>query len=57
MSPQFLVTDIDRSIAFYTEKLGFDIDFSYEDFYSGISKDGFSIHLIKRQSYHGGETK
>lgn len=47
MSPQFLVTDIDRSIAFYTEKLGFDIDFSYEDFYSGISKDGFSIHLKK----------
>ena len=45
MSPQLLVADIDRSIEFYTNKLGFDIDFRYEDFYSGISKDGFSIHL------------
>ena len=45
MSPQLLVADIDRSIEFYTKKLGFGIDFRYEDFYSGISKDGFSIHL------------
>jgi catechol 2,3-dioxygenase-like lactoylglutathione lyase family enzyme len=45
MSPQFLVADIDRSIEFYVSKLGFDIDFSYEDFYAGIIKDGCSIHL------------
>ena len=45
MSPQFVVADIDRSIEFYTKKLGFDIDFRYEDFYVGIIKDGFSIHL------------
>jgi catechol 2,3-dioxygenase-like lactoylglutathione lyase family enzyme len=45
MSPQLLVADIDGSIEFYTKKLGFEIDFRYEDFYSGISKDGFSIHL------------
>jgi catechol 2,3-dioxygenase-like lactoylglutathione lyase family enzyme len=45
MSPQFVVADIDRSIEFYTKKLGFDIDFRYEDFYAGIVKDGFSIHL------------
>lgn len=45
MSPQFLVADIDRSIEFYTKKLGFDIDFRYEDFYAGIVKDGCSIHL------------
>ena len=45
MSPQFLVTDIDRSIEFYTKKLGFDLDFRYEDFYSGLIKDGYSIHL------------
>jgi len=45
MSPQFLVTDIDRSIEFYIKKLGFDIDFRYEDFYAGIIKDGYSIHL------------
>ena len=45
MSPQLLVADIDRSIEFYTKKLGFEIDFRYEDFYAGIIKDGFSIHL------------
>lgn len=45
MSPQFVVTDIDRSIEFYTNQLGFNIDFRYGDFYTAISKDGFSIHL------------
>ena len=45
MSPQLLVADIGRSIEFYTKKLGFDIDFRYEDFYTGIIKDGFSLHL------------
>jgi len=45
MSPQILVADIDRSIEFYTKKLGFDLDFKYEDFYAGIIKDGYSIHL------------
>ena len=45
MSPQFLVTDLSRSIEFYTKKLGFYIDFRYEDFYCGIIKDDYSIHL------------
>lgn len=45
MSPQFLVADLDRSIEFYTTQLGFDLDFRYEDFYSGVIKDGHSIHL------------
>jgi catechol 2,3-dioxygenase-like lactoylglutathione lyase family enzyme len=45
MSPQLLVTDIDRSIEFYTKELGFELDFRYEDFYAGIIKDGNSIHL------------
>ena len=49
MSPQFLVTDLDRSIEFYAKKLGFDIDFRYEDFYSGVIKDGHSIHLKSGQ--------
>jgi len=45
VSPQFLVTDLDRSIDFYTNKLGFDLDFRHEDFYSGVVRDGHSIHL------------
>ena len=45
MSPLFLVADIDRSIAFYTRHLGFKLDFRYEDFYCGLSRDGNTIHL------------
>jgi len=45
MSPQLLVTDIDDALDFYTNKLGFDIDFRYQDFYASIVKDGYSIHL------------
>ena len=45
MSPQLLVSDINRSIEFYTKQLGFEVSFLYEDFYSGIAKDGYSIHL------------
>jgi catechol 2,3-dioxygenase-like lactoylglutathione lyase family enzyme len=45
MSPQFLVPNIEASIEFYTQKLGFEVEFRYEDFYAGIIKDGYSIHL------------
>jgi predicted enzyme related to lactoylglutathione lyase len=45
MSPQLRVSDLERSIEFYTNKLNFAVNFRYDDFYSGISKDGFSIHL------------
>ena len=45
MSPQLIVSDLERSIDFYTKNLGFELDFRYEDFYSGIIKDGYSVHL------------
>lgn len=45
MSPQLSVVSIERSLEFYTKKLGFSLDFRYEDFYAGIMKDGHSIHL------------
>ncbi len=45
MSPQFLVTDIESSIKYYTDKLGFSLDFFYDGFYAGLQKDGHSIHL------------
>lgn len=53
MSPQFLVADLDRSIGFYTGRLGFDLDFRYEDFYAGIVRDGHSIHLKLADAPHG----
>jgi catechol 2,3-dioxygenase-like lactoylglutathione lyase family enzyme len=51
MSPQLLVADLHRSIDFYTKKLGFEIGFLHEDFYAGITKDSFSIHLKSGSPY------
>lgn len=45
IAPQFLVDDLDRAIGYYRDKLGFDLDFCYESFYAGVSRDGFAIHL------------
>ena len=45
MSPQLLVADVERALRFYTNELGFDVDFRYGDFYVGIERDGHSIHL------------
>lgn len=45
IAPQFLVDDLDRSIAYYRDRLGFELDFIYEGFYASVSRDGFAIHL------------
>jgi catechol 2,3-dioxygenase-like lactoylglutathione lyase family enzyme len=45
IAPQFLVHDLDRAIAYYCDKLGFELDFKYQDFYAAVSRDGFAIHL------------
>jgi uncharacterized glyoxalase superfamily protein PhnB len=45
MSPLFVVADLEQSLDFYTQKLGFEIDFRYEDFYAGITRNGYTIHL------------
>jgi predicted enzyme related to lactoylglutathione lyase len=45
MSPQLRVAHLEHAIEFYTQKLGFSLEFRYEDFYAGILRDGHSIHL------------
>ena len=45
IAPQFLVDDLDRAIAYYCDKLGFQHDFTYQAFYASVSRDGFAIHL------------
>jgi catechol 2,3-dioxygenase-like lactoylglutathione lyase family enzyme len=45
IAPQFLVDDLDRTIAYYCDKLGFALDFNYDSFYASVSRDGFAIHL------------
>jgi uncharacterized glyoxalase superfamily protein PhnB len=44
-APQFLVDRLDQALAFYEERLGFECDFVYEDFYASVSRDGATIHL------------
>ena len=45
IAPQFLVDDLDRAIAYYRDKLGFELDFNYQSFYASVTRDGFAIHL------------
>lgn len=45
IAPQFLVDNLDRAIAYYRDKLGFELDFDYESFYASVTRDGFAIHL------------
>ena len=44
-APQFLVGKLDDSLAFYEQRLGFSLDFVYEDFYASVSRDRAVIHL------------
>src|SRR5215475_2113814 len=43
--PQLRTTDIASSIRFYTEKLGFTVDFNYQDLYVGIRAGSQLVHL------------
>lgn len=43
--PQLRTTDLAASIAFYTTRLGFTLEFEYDDFYAGLQLDGHLIHL------------
>ena len=48
ISPFFIVKDLQASIAFYRERLGFRLDFQGPDgdvYYAGVSRDGIGIML------------
>jgi catechol 2,3-dioxygenase-like lactoylglutathione lyase family enzyme len=45
IAPQFLVDDLERAIAYYCDKLGFELEFKYQSFYAAVRRDGFAIHL------------
>lgn len=42
---QLRTTNLDESIDFFVSKLGFEVDFKYEDFYVGIKADDQLFHL------------
>jgi catechol 2,3-dioxygenase-like lactoylglutathione lyase family enzyme len=43
--PQLRTTDMDASVRFYTEKLGFVLEFRHQDFYAGLRAGSQLIHL------------
>lgn len=45
LSPQLRTTSLAESIAFYTQKLGFALEFQYDDFYAGIRAGDEAFHL------------
>jgi catechol 2,3-dioxygenase-like lactoylglutathione lyase family enzyme len=45
IAPQLLVDDLDTAIRYYRDALGFALDFEYDSFYAGLSRDGVAIHL------------
>ena len=53
IAPQFLVDDLEVAIAYYRDKLGFALDFNYDSFYAGVSRDGLVIHLKKASKLAG----
>jgi catechol 2,3-dioxygenase-like lactoylglutathione lyase family enzyme len=43
--PQLRTTNLDESIDFYVDTLGFALGFTYSDFYAGIQVDDQTFHL------------
>jgi catechol 2,3-dioxygenase-like lactoylglutathione lyase family enzyme len=43
--PQLRTTNLASSIRFYSEKLGFSVEFKYDDFYAGIRAGSQLVHL------------
>src|SRR5690242_11387904 len=47
IAPVFRVSDLSRSLSYYQEKLGFQLEFNYDDFYACVFRDACRIHLKK----------
>jgi catechol 2,3-dioxygenase-like lactoylglutathione lyase family enzyme len=45
VAPVFRVTDLTRSLSYYRDRLGFEVEFNYKGFYVGVLRDGCRLHL------------
>lgn len=45
VAPVLQVADLARSISYYRNQLGFDVEFEYEGFYASVLRDGCRVHL------------
>lgn len=43
--PQVRTTNLDESIAFYVDTIGFHLYFRYSDFYAGLKLGAYALHL------------
>jgi len=55
VNPGFTVLDLQKAIAFYTEKLGFTFEFDWGEppYFAGIRLGNVSVHLMKREKEAG----
>ena len=45
IAPVLQVRDLERAVAFYRDRLEFEVVFVYENFYAEVARDGCRIHL------------
>ena len=45
VAPVLRVKDLDRSISYYRDALGFEVEFNYGGAYASVVRDGCRIHL------------
>ena len=45
VAPVLQVADLERSLTFYRDRLGFDLEFAYEGFYASVIRDDCRVHL------------
>jgi len=45
VAPVLQVEDLQRSLAYYRNQLGFELEFDYEGFYASVIRDGCRVHL------------
>ena len=45
VAPVLRVADLGRSLTYYRDQLGFDLEFHYEGFYASVIRDGCRVHL------------
>lgn len=45
VAPVLRVADLGRSLMYYRDRLGFDLEFNYEGFYASVIRDGCRVRL------------
>ncbi len=45
VAPVLQVENLQRSLAYYRNQLGFELEFDYEGFYASVIRDGCRVHL------------